>query len=109
MPRAHLRRRKVTANETPMKGGEEATLVQPEGVPTANRAAVNGYAESCVGRASGALLTGPTAQAGWRQTPQGESNVCQGQPILIPALRAAPAWGVHGSPVGPALTFGNET
>lgn len=61
------------------------TLVQPEGVPTVNRDVVSVDAGISVGRASGALMTGPTPQGGRRQTPQGESSDCQGQPIAAPA------------------------
>lgn len=81
----------ANATSSPTQGGDEMTLDHwPEGVPAPHRAVVSRYAASSAGRASGALLTGPTPQGGRRQTPQGESSGCQGRLIVTPATRATP-------------------
>lgn len=81
--RRRLRRCRVTSTKTPTKGGDEMTLVQPEGVPARNRGVVSTNADGSAGRASGALMTGPTAKAGRRT----KSNKLSMRPLQTSPVR----------------------
>lgn len=75
-----------TADRIPQIGVAEATTVQPEGDPThAGACREHQTPAGSGGAATGAIDRSDLSDEGCRQTPQGDSNGCQGGPIHDPA------------------------
>jgi hypothetical protein len=94
----------VVLHSYPTERVAEATVVQPEGDLTHAGRSVRATGPDGSGAATGAIDQSDLGNEGCRQTPQGESNGCQGDPI-----RDSPREQHHPGSHGPRVLFSPET